>query len=254
MYTIWRGPAHGPIAMPLPQFRRRPDASPADRPHRDAPPPPGRAAGLQRLPAPRRDPSRGGIPSRHAHGVAGRRRRGRGDDPGRVGRPRGLPPGRDAGRGGRRRRFLSARGGAAGDRAGAIARGAGGAAGRSRLGVGPGVAVPGRRRGPGLAGIAGGRSTTGPSGGCNWPPRRAGVWVCSCGRPSRGTTPSWADVRLLVQPQPAESHRRRLRIVLLRCRGSREGRGIQVELDDESHPLFTTAPESRDQCRRQCRA
>ena len=66
--------------------------------------------------------------------------------------------------------------------------------------------------------------------------------------------PSWADVRLLVQPQPAESHRRRLRIVLLRCRGSREGRGIQVELDDESHPLFTTAPESRDQCRRQFRA
>ena len=31
-----------------------------------------------------------------------------------------------------------------------------------------------------------GALTTGPSGGCNWPPRRAGVWVCSCGRPSRG--------------------------------------------------------------------
>jgi hypothetical protein len=60
-------------------------------------------------------------------------------------------------------------------------------------------------------------------------------------------TPSWAEVRLLVQPRPAAAAqfptpRRRLRIVLLRCRGGREGRRLELELDDESHPLFTTAP------------
>jgi len=54
--------------------------------------------------------------------------------------------------------------------------------------------------------------------------------------------PSWADVRLLVEPLPDVGHvsnvpepkRRRLRIHLLRCRGAADGRNVDVELDDET--------------------
>jgi len=59
--------------------------------------------------------------------------------------------------------------------------------------------------------------------------------------------PSWADLRLLVEPQPiAPTNRLRfrnlrpLRITLLRCRGGTAGRSVDVELDDETyrvHPL-----------------
>jgi hypothetical protein len=52
--------------------------------------------------------------------------------------------------------------------------------------------------------------------------------------------PSWADVRLLVEPLQSKSpygRPRRLRVVLLRCRGGRGERAVEVEIDDESHPL-----------------
>jgi len=58
--------------------------------------------------------------------------------------------------------------------------------------------------------------------------------------------PSWADVRLLVEPLPCAQMgtvpyvARRLRIVLLRCRGGRGERTIEVEMDDEPHPLHQT--------------
>jgi len=55
--------------------------------------------------------------------------------------------------------------------------------------------------------------------------------------------PSWADVRLLVEPLPAtamlRSRERRLRIVLLRCRGGNAGRGVDVELDDETYRVHS---------------
>jgi len=57
--------------------------------------------------------------------------------------------------------------------------------------------------------------------------------------------PSWADVRLLVEPLPAESlqsHRRRLRIELLRCRHATGGRGVEVEIDDETRVVHLAAP------------
>jgi protein ImuA len=58
--------------------------------------------------------------------------------------------------------------------------------------------------------------------------------------------PSWADVRLLVEPLPegwierSEPHQdsyncRLLRITLLRCRGKNAGENIDVELDDETY-------------------
>jgi hypothetical protein len=43
--------------------------------------------------------------------------------------------------------------------------------------------------------------------------------------------PSWADVRLLVQPRPT-SCGRRLRIELLRCRGAGRGGSVELVLDD----------------------
>jgi len=58
--------------------------------------------------------------------------------------------------------------------------------------------------------------------------------------------PSWADVRLLVEPLPAgrgrpAGGRRRLRIHLLRCRGTAAGRSVDVELDDETHLVYPLA-------------
>jgi hypothetical protein len=55
--------------------------------------------------------------------------------------------------------------------------------------------------------------------------------------------PSWADVRLLVEPLPSSSPygrapcthgRRRMRVVLLRCRGGRGEQTVEVEIDDET--------------------
>ncbi len=55
--------------------------------------------------------------------------------------------------------------------------------------------------------------------------------------------PSWADVRLLVEPLRSTApydRPRRLRVILLRCRGGRGEKTIEVEVDDESHPLYQT--------------
>ena len=52
--------------------------------------------------------------------------------------------------------------------------------------------------------------------------------------------PSWADVRLLVEPLPSPSpygRPRRMRVVLLRCRGGRGEQTVEVEIDHETHPL-----------------
>ena len=51
--------------------------------------------------------------------------------------------------------------------------------------------------------------------------------------------PSWADVRLLVEPLPpvGPAGRRRLRIELLHGRGGISGGGLEVELDDETHTM-----------------
>ena len=66
--------------------------------------------------------------------------------------------------------------------------------------------------------------------------------------------PSWADVRLLVEPLPSTSPygrapcthgRRRMRVVLLRCRGGGHHvpmvvvgeQSVEVEIDDETDPL-----------------
>ena len=59
--------------------------------------------------------------------------------------------------------------------------------------------------------------------------------------------PSWADVRLLVEPLPLpaeveSAHMRRLRIHLLRFRGTTNGRSagvdsLDVDIDDETHTM-----------------
>ncbi len=84
-----------------------------------------------------------------------------------------------------------------------------------------------------------GRRPPGPTCGC-WssrsrPTRKKGT-VPICRNGPKGAWHKWG-----LSPFST----RRLRIVLLRCRGGREGRSIELELDDESHPLFTAAPESR---------
>lgn len=62
--------------------------------------------------------------------------------------------------------------------------------------------------------------------------------------PAARHEPSWADVRLLVEPLPAEPSRgqkRRLRVHLLRCRGQTSGRNVDLEIDDETHPVHPAA-------------
>lgn len=57
--------------------------------------------------------------------------------------------------------------------------------------------------------------------------------------------PSWADVRLWIEPVPmlsSEKHQRRLRIWLLHCRGGSRGRSVDVEIDDETHSVHLAAP------------
>jgi len=54
--------------------------------------------------------------------------------------------------------------------------------------------------------------------------------------------PSWADVRLLIEPLPSlEAAGRRLKIHLLRCRGGADGQTIEVVLDDETRGLHLAA-------------
>jgi hypothetical protein len=45
-------------------------------------------------------------------------------------------------------------------------------------------------------------------------------------------SPSWADVRLLVQPLAGEATTRTLRVEVLRCRGGRAGAQVELELDE----------------------
>ena len=57
-----------------------------------------------------------------------------------------------------------------------------------------------------------------------------------CVRPE----PSWADMRLLIESLPSPSPYgwpRRMRVVLLRCRGGRGEQTVEVEIDHETHPL-----------------
>ena len=55
--------------------------------------------------------------------------------------------------------------------------------------------------------------------------------------------PSWADVRLGVEPLPASAAAaRRLRIQVLRCRGSAAGGSVEVEIDDETRPVHLASP------------
>lgn len=57
--------------------------------------------------------------------------------------------------------------------------------------------------------------------------------------------PSWADVRLWIEPapmSPGENLRRRLRIWLLHCRGGSRGCSVDVEIDDKTHSVHLVAP------------
>ncbi len=55
--------------------------------------------------------------------------------------------------------------------------------------------------------------------------------------------PSWADVRLLVEPRwsGSRSHKRLLRMIFLRCRGGTDGHSVDVELDDETYRVHPVA-------------
>jgi len=59
-------------------------------------------------------------------------------------------------------------------------------------------------------------------------------------RPPRARDePSWAEVRLWVEPLPAASREagRRLQIDLLRCRGQVEGQRVELEVDDATRTV-----------------
>ncbi len=50
--------------------------------------------------------------------------------------------------------------------------------------------------------------------------------------------PSWAEVRLWIEPLPSGAEaRRRLRLHLLRCHGPNAGRTLEVEIDDETYSV-----------------
>ena len=61
--------------------------------------------------------------------------------------------------------------------------------------------------------------------------------------------PSWADVRLLVEPLPSvpAGAGRRLRICVLRCRGGTSGGSVELEIDDETCTVHPFAPLARHQ-------
>jgi len=64
--------------------------------------------------------------------------------------------------------------------------------------------------------------------------------------------PSWAEVRLVVEPLAATAPQspRRLKVQLLRCRGAASGGSVEVELDDETHPLHPAFRPPRPAARR----
>lgn len=62
---------------------------------------------------------------------------------------------------------------------------------------------------------------------------------------SARAAPSFATLRLLLNPMPSCQSRRRVRIEVLRCRGGRNGRSLVLEIDDETgavHSLPGLAP------------
>ena len=72
-------------------------------------------------------------------------------------------------------------------------------------------------------------------------------------RPERARhEPSWAEVRLVVEPLPATAPDapRRLKVELLRCRGGPSGASVEVELDDETHPLHPASRRAHPATRR----
>jgi protein ImuA len=69
--------------------------------------------------------------------------------------------------------------------------------------------------------------------------------------------PSWAVARLLVEPLPSppSAAGRRLRIQVLRSRGSSGARGVEVEIDDETSTVHLAPPRADPTaCRRSARA
>lgn len=61
--------------------------------------------------------------------------------------------------------------------------------------------------------------------------------------------PSWADVRLLVEPLPSggKARRRRLRVCVLRCRGGTSGGSVELEIGDETRTVHPAARLARRQ-------
>jgi hypothetical protein len=64
--------------------------------------------------------------------------------------------------------------------------------------------------------------------------------------------PSWAEVRLAVEPLPAVAPHapRRLKVELLHSRGGASGGSVEVELDHETHPLYLVSPLAHPAARR----
>ncbi|MGQ9575056.1 MAG: ImuA family protein [Thermoguttaceae bacterium] len=56
--------------------------------------------------------------------------------------------------------------------------------------------------------------------------------------------PSWADVRLVVEPLPTSSpgRTRRLKVQLLRARGGASGRSVEVQLDEQTRLVHLAPP------------
>ena len=64
--------------------------------------------------------------------------------------------------------------------------------------------------------------------------------------------PSWAAVRLAIEPLPAVALHapRRLKVELLRSRGGASGGSVEVEIDHETHPLYLVSPLAHPTARR----
>ncbi|NLE36965.1 MAG: hypothetical protein GX621_02975 [Pirellulaceae bacterium] len=57
--------------------------------------------------------------------------------------------------------------------------------------------------------------------------------------------PSWAEVRLGVEPLPSDGQRRRLRVRLLRARGVGGEHAVDVEIDEQTCRLYSVAQLAR---------
>jgi protein ImuA len=67
--------------------------------------------------------------------------------------------------------------------------------------------------------------------------------------------PSWAEVRIWVEPLPALSpdERRRLRVELLHCRGGGEGTWVELEIDDATRTVHLASGVETAKGRRRAR-